>query len=633
MTELTVIIQNARVVDGTGNPWFYGDVALAGDRIAGIGPRGWFSPGEKTEIFDAEGRVVCPGFIDIQSHSILSLMVDGRSVSKITQGVTTEIMGEGWTPAPFGGLIADPLAGSYFSLDVPDWRDRMLGWSRLRDWLDAMEAAGTSPNIGSFLGGGTLRAFAMGMAEGEPDDAQLETMRRVMAEAMEDGAFGVAYALIYAPDTFAATDEIVEVCKVVAAHRGIYITHMRSEGDHLYEGVAEAIEIAQRANVPVEIYHLKAAGERNHHKMLTVIESIQDVRDAGIDVTASMYPYAASSTGLASVLPPWAQADGNFFANLRDTEVRARIKEEALHPSGSWEAMASLCGPHGVMPVGLRKPENQVYVGKRLDEIAAMRGQDRADAAIDLCLSEEEWISTIYFMMDEENLRLQLQQPWMKIATDAGGLDPSWAEGEGLYHPRAYGTYPRVLGKYVLDEQVLGLEDAVRKMSGAVAARLGLQDRGILRKGCMADVVVLDLKSIRDLATYERPHVLSTGVQEVWVNGVRVLRDGAHTGAKPGRIVDGPGRALADRLKKAERAAAKAQERLESRLAKVKRKELKAQRKEEERAAQQVRKAEKVAKKARKDEDKAARQKHVSHAMNAEFRENRDGSQTAQENE
>lgn len=607
MIELSVLIRNARVIDGTGNPWFHGEVALAGDRIVGVGPRGWYSPGAETEIVDAEGMVVCPGFIDIQSHSILPLMLDGRSVSKITQGVTTEIMGEGWTPAPFGGLIKDPLARSFFALDVPQWRERMFTWGRLRDWLEAVETAGVSPNIGSFLGGGTLREYAMGMAMGKPSDAQMETMRRIMAEAMEDGAFGVSYALIYAPDTFAASDEIVDVCKVVAVYNGIYITHMRSEGDHLYEGVAEALEIARRADLPVEIYHLKAAGPRNDHKLLTVIESIQDVRNAGLDVTADMYPYTASSTGLASVLPPWAQADDQFYANLRDPETRARIKQEALHPSGGWEAMADLCTPQGVMPIGFRKPENQQYVGKRLSEIAALRGQDWVDAAMDLCLSEAQWISTVYFMLDEENVRLQLQQPWIKISSDAGGFDPAWAEALGPCHPRAYGTYTRVLGRYVRDEQILGIEDAVRKMSGAVAARLGLHDRGFLRAGAMADVVIFDPETVNDQATYADPHRLSVGVRDVWVNGERVLRAGAHTGATPGRIVNGPGRALAERRRKEERAQARQPEKEEARALKFELKAQKAQRKEQERALKVEAMAQKAALKAAKAAEKSAK--------------------------
>ncbi|MCB0212255.1 MAG: amidohydrolase family protein, partial [Anaerolineae bacterium] len=292
----------------------------------------------------------------------------------------------------------------------------------------------------------------------------------------------------------------------------------------------------------VEIYHLKAAGKRNWSKMAQVIDIINQARAEGIDVTADMYPYPAAGTGLESILPPWVEADGRFYDNLRDPQIRAKVRAEALNPSGDWEALGDLCGPDGIMPVGFQQPENQQYIGKRLSEIAAMRGQAWIDAAFDLFLSEQQSIDTIYFMMDEENLKRQLQLPWLTIGTDAGGLDPTWAKPVGPYHPRAYGSYPRILGKYVRDEQVLPLEEAIRKMSGAVAQRLGLFDRGLLRPGFMADVVLFDPTTIGDRATFEEPHQLSVGIREVWVNGVRVLRDGQHTNAKPGRIVDGPGR-------------------------------------------------------------------------------------------
>jgi N-acyl-D-amino-acid deacylase len=550
MPDFDVLIHSGKVVDGTGNPWFWGDVAIKKDRIVAIAPPQQLSPKKARQVVDASGMVVCPGFIDIQSHAILPLMVDGRCLSKITQGVTTEIMGEGWTPAPYGGLIGDPIKHSFFTQKAPEWHKRMYTWERFRDWLEAKVQHGVSPNIGSFLGGGTLRQYAMGMAMGAPTKKQLQTMRRVMAEAMEDGAFGVSYALIYPPESFADTDELVEVCKVVSKHHGVYITHLRSEADGLIEGMQEAFEIGRRANLPVEIYHLKAAGQRNWHKMPRVIELINEARAQGLDVTLDMYPYTGAGTGLASVLPPWAQADDKFLENLRDPAMRAKIKAEALAPSGNWEAMVDLCGADGVMPIGFQKPENQQYVGKRLSEIAAMRGQDWVDAVFDLCLSEETWISTIYFMMNEENVRLQLQQPWIKISTDAGGFDPAWAKAMGPYHPRAYGTYTRVLGKYVRDERVIPLEDAIRKMTSSVADRLSLYDRGQLRSGFLADVVVFDPATVADKATFEDPHQLSVGVRDVWVNGVRVLDTGEHTGATPGRIVDGPGRKPASRAKK-----------------------------------------------------------------------------------
>lgn len=541
MSEYDVLIRNAQVVDGTGNPWYYADVLIRDDRIAAITPVGTISRDVVAEVVDATGMVVCPGFIDIQSHVILPLMVDGRCLSKITQGVTTEIMGEGWTPAPVRGLNTDPLEKAFFTLPLGEWEERVPTWTRFRDWLEAMQTAGVSPNIGSFLGGGTLRTIAKGMAMGKANAEELALMCQVMAEAMEDGAFGVSYALIYPPDAYVDTDELVEVCKVVAQYNGVYITHIRSEAERLVEAMEEAIEIGGRANVAVEVYHLKAAGKPNWPLMEPAIARIEQARAQGIDITADMYPYAASGTGLTAVVPPWAQADDKLFENLRDPEMRARIKQEMLEPSGDWEAMGSR-DPSSVMPIGFQKEENKQYVGQRLTEIAAARGQDWVDTVFDLLLSEEQRIGTIYFSMSEANVRHQLQLPWIKISTDAGGYDPEWALPLGPVHPRSYGTYTRVLGKYVREEKVLTLEDAIRKMTWSVAARLGLRDRGLLKEGTYADVVLFDPATVADRATFEEPHQLSTGVRDVWVNGVRVLENGEHTGAKPGRIVDGPGR-------------------------------------------------------------------------------------------
>ena len=544
MPDNTVLIRNARIVDGSGTPWRYGDVALSGDRISAVAPRGAIAEENCAEVVDASGKVVCPGFVDILSHSILSLMVDGRSLSKISQGVTTEVMGEGWTPAPVGGRISADLPVHQFTqLLDPAWAERMASWDRFRDWLEAMVDHGVSPNIGSFLGGGTLRKYAMGMDMRKPSDDEMATMKRVTAEAMEGGAFGVSFALIYPPSSYADTDEVVEIAKSFRPYHGIYITHLRSEADALLEGLEEALLIGRDAQVPVEIYHLKAAGTRNWHKLASAMARISEARTQGIDVTADMYTYAAAGTGLTSVLPPWAAAGDRLYENIRDSNMRAKIKEAALHPTGDWEAMADLVGPQGVMPVGFLKEENQQYVGKRLSEIAAERGVEWPDAAMDLLSSEEQRISTFYFVMSEENLRRQLQQPWITISTDAGGMDPSWAAPTGPYHPRAYGTYSRVLGKYVREEKVITLEDAVRKMSSALCDRLGLRDRGQLREGFFADVVIFDAETVGDRATFTDPHQLSVGVRDVWVNGERVYRDGAHTGATPGRIVSGPGRA------------------------------------------------------------------------------------------
>ena len=544
--QIDVLIRGARIIDGSGNPWRHGDVAIAGPRIVTIAPPDSIPDERAGEIVDATGLVVCPGFIDIQSHSIIPLMIDGRCVSKITQGITTEIMGEVWTPAPFGGQITDPfdtiLAG-VIGLPTPEWRAQAREWSRFRDWLETVADRGVSPNIGAFLAGGTLRRYAKGMAMGPASADELATMRRVAAEAMADGAFGVSYALIYPPESYAATDEIVEVCRAIAPYGGLYITHMRSEADPILEAVEEALAIGRRAGVPVEIYHLKVTGPHNWPKMAAVIARIDAARAAGLDVAANMYPYTASGTGLTAMLPDWVAADGKLYDNLRDAGIRARVRAEMAGAAGAEGGAMLSRDPTVVMPIGMKLPEHQEYIGQRVSAIAAARGQDWIDTILDLLAVEGQPISTIYFQMGEENLALQLKQPWVKVSTDAGGVDPTWAAAQGPVHPRGYGTYPRVLGKYVREDGIIPLEDAVRKMTSAVADRLGLRDRGRLAVGAYADVVVFDPATVADRATFTDPHQLSVGIRDVWVNGTRVLRDGTHTGATPGMIVDGPGRA------------------------------------------------------------------------------------------
>jgi dihydroorotase/N-acyl-D-amino-acid deacylase len=402
-------------------------------------------------------------------------------------------------------------------------------------WLRAMEARGTSTNVGSFVGASTVRMYGKGMAEGAATAAELDTMRAVLRRAIEDGAFGLASALIYPPGVFASTEELVELAKAMAPAGGVYITHMRSEADQLLEAIDEALEIGRRGGVAVEIYHLKAAGQRNWHKAPLAIAKIDSARRAGQDVTADMYAYVAGGTDLSSCLPPWASADGKLLDNLRDSTVRARIHADASREFTEWESLCRLATPEGVMVVSFDKEENKPLEGLRLSEIATRRGSDWINTVIDLTLEEEDGLGGIFFIASEENLALQMRQPWMKFGTDAGGQDP--ARARGMTHPRAYGNYPRALGHYVRDAGVMSLEEAIRKMTSAVATRLSIRDRGTLREGAFADVVVFDPATIIDRATYEQPHQLSEGVRHVLVNGVAVVSDGVHTGATPGRAV------------------------------------------------------------------------------------------------
>jgi N-acyl-D-amino-acid deacylase len=402
-----------------------------------------------------------------------------------------------------------------------------------------MQAHGISPNVGSFVGASTIREYAMGLRMGGAPAAQMDSMRAAMRRGMEDGAFGLGSALIYPPGNYASTEELIEISKAMSPYGGLYITHMRSEADRYLEALDEAMRIGKEGNVPVEIYHLKAAGKRNWGKAAQAVAKIDSARAAGLDVQANMYPYTAGGTGLAACLPPSASADGKLFENLADSAKRAKIRQDIAHPTTYAESLCELATPEGVLLTAFRNPANKKWAGHRLSEVMAANGKDWQDAVMDLLLTEHQDIGTIFFLMSEDNVAMQLKQPWIKIGTDAEGPDPD--STTEFTHPRSYGTYPRILGKYVRDEHVLTLEDAIRKMSGAVADRLLVRDRGLLREGMYADVVVFDPATIQEHSTYEKPNQGSTGVREVFVNGVEVIRDGKHTGAKPGRVVRGPG--------------------------------------------------------------------------------------------
>ncbi len=531
-----LVIENGRIVDGTGAAWSYGDLAIRGDRIAAIGPRGAFRDARTSQRIDATGHVVAPGFIDIQAHSLWHyLRGNGLALSMVMQGITTAIHGEGSSYGP----VNDRILAAESDTAMRRILSAFTGPRGFGDWLDHMVARGTAQNVGSFLGDGTLRRYVKGEDGGPLTAAERDTARAMVGRAMRDGAFGIASALIYPPNTYASTEELIDAAQAMAPYGGIYITHMRSEGDKFLEAMDEALRIGREGGVAVEIFHLKASGPRNWPKMPLAIAKIDSARTAGQDVQANMYLYPAGGNSFASCIPPKYAEGGKLLDNLRDPTLRTTMVAEMQARDAGYENLCEIAGPEGVMVVGFRKPELQRFEGKRLSEIAAALGTTWPEAIIDLNVAESLGLGEILFLMSEENMRLQLKQPWMKFGTDAGAQDPATARGST--HPRAYGNFPRIFRKYVREEGVLPLEDAVRKASSAVATRLSLTDRGVLKVGLKADVIVFDPATITDHATFEQPHQLSTGMRDVFVNGVAVVREGRHTGAKPGQVVRGPG--------------------------------------------------------------------------------------------
>lgn len=529
-----VVIRGGTVYDGSGNPGVVTDVAIDGDTIAVVGD---LSGARGLLEVDAAGLAVAPGFINMLSWAPFSLMHDGRGQSDIRQGVTLEVFGEGWSMGP----VNDDIKGNLERFQT-DFRFDIT-WKTLGEYLDGVVERGVSPNVASYVGATTVRIHVLGFEDRPPTPDELETMRGLVREAMEEGAVGVGSSLIYAPAFFAGTDELVELASVAAEYGGGYISHLRSEGNRLLEAVDELITIASEAGARAEIYHLKAAGRSNWDKLDDVIARVEAARARGVEVTADIYTYTAGATGLDAAMPPWVQEGGfEVWANrLQDVEIRERVKREMLTPTDDWENLFLAAEPEGMLFSGFRNEALRPLIGRTLAEVAAERGTSPADTIMDLVVEDGSRVETLYFLMSEDNVRKKIALEWVSFGSDAAAMAP-----EGLFlnenpHPRTYGNFARLLGRYVRDEGIIPLEEAIRRLTSLPATNLALRNRGALRPGYFADVVVFDPGSIADRATYEIAQQYSTGMVHVFVNGTQVLRDGEHTGALPGRVVRGPG--------------------------------------------------------------------------------------------
>jgi N-acyl-D-amino-acid deacylase len=520
-----VIIRGGTVYDGSGGAPIKADVAIKGDRIVAIGN---LKNAKAQTVIDARGLAVAPGFINMLSWSVNTLIADGRSQSEIRQGVTLEIFGEGSSPGPLNDEMKKrAIAGQGdFKFDLP--------WNTLAEYLIYLEKRGVAPNVASFIGAGTIRTYVVGLEDKKATPEQLREMRELVRREMEAGALGIGSSLIYAPDTYASTEELIELCKEAAKYQGKYISHLRNEGDALIEGVEELMRISREAGIPAEIYHLKASIERNWPKMDRVIAMVNEARRKGLKITADMYTYTASSNSLDSRIPAWAHSGGDaaMYKRLEDPATRKKISDE-LHQRGS---MAR------TLLVGLRPAKLKPLIGKTLAEVAAARGKDEVETMLDLIMEARSRIQVVTFTMSEDNIKKEMRQPWVSFGSDASSMTAEGMFLESSTHPRAYGNFARVLGKYVREEKVISLAEAIRRLSGLPATNLGLDRRGFLKKDYFADVVVFDPNTIADRATYENPHQYAVGMKHVFVNGIQVLKDGEHTGAKPGRAVWGPGK-------------------------------------------------------------------------------------------
>jgi N-acyl-D-amino-acid deacylase len=530
-----IVIAGGHIIDGTGSPWYSGDVGIRDGHIAAIGD---LADAPRRRTIDAAGRVVAPGFIDMLGQSELTILVEPRLPSKIYQGITTEITGEGESAAPLNDLIVASGRATYEHLQItPDWRT-------FRQYFARLERAHLGINLASYVGAATVRRVVLGDGDVQPTAAQLHSMRALVAQAMDDGAVGVSTALQYAPAPYAHTEELIALASEAAGHGGIYATHMRSEGDAETAAIDEAIRIGREAHIPVEIWHLKAAGKANWGRMPQVIAQIEAARAAGIDISANTYAYPAWFNLMSAFIPPWAHDGGDaaLIERLKDTATRARIRQALLTIDGSWDnEWQEIPGPEAILIAVVQNPELLQLQGKRLSEVAELWHEDPIDALCDLLIKDRAFTNVAVFGMSEPDILLALKQPWVSIDNDSQGTSPEGLLGKEHPHPRAYGTFPRILRKYVREDHALTLQDAVRKFTALPAQRMRLTDRGVIKQGMWADLVIFDPETIRDLATFEEPNQLSQGMQYVLVNGVPVIADGQMTGALPGKVLRGPG--------------------------------------------------------------------------------------------
>lgn len=534
-SSFDLVLRGGTIYDGSGSAPFVGDVAIDGDKIVALGDIG---DAEAALEIDATGLAVAPGFINMMSWANESLIEDGRSQSDIRQGVTLEIMGEGHSMGPLNDAMKAQLAAQQSDIRYD------VEWTSLGEYLEFLERRGVSPNVASFIGAATPRHFVIGLEDRPPTDEELDQMRALVSDAMEEGALGVASSLMYPPGLFADTSELVELSKVASKYGGMYISHMRDEGAHMIAAIEEVLTIAREANIRAEIYHIKSSGRDNWHLFDDAVQMIEDARAEGLEITADVYTYPAGSTGLNVTVPPWVQEGGfaKSVERMSDPELRKQIIQEMKTPSDQWENMFLGVGsPDNILLVGFRNEALRPLTGKTLAEVATMRGTPPAETILDLIIEDGSRIGAVFFTQSEDIVRKAVSLPWVSFNSDAGSYAAEGVFLKRSTHPRAYGSFARVLAKYVRDEKVITLEEAIRKLAALPAHNLRIDRRGELKEGFYADVVVFDPDTIQDHATFVKPHQYATGMIHVFVNGEQVIKDGEHTGATPGRVVRGPG--------------------------------------------------------------------------------------------